>query len=363
MYRRFAGDSPEVVPEQFLLNAGPQRLVMPLPPLVDPGRSSDASYDIVKPISPWEGNDQVGSPPEIPVRASAGTPQDPAQAPPVPGPGETPPDQIDPFNARQGSPTATPEEPATVAGQDPDYLLFRFFDYTIEPGRQYRYRVQLMMKNPNFGVDPRHLTDPALAKQRFIPGPEQLAATENWPMTDVVYVPRDTRVLAGAVKSPRPEQYGVEPTGKLLLVTFAMQTGRKAHQEISVSRGLVANKLGCTFPPKPPAKRAGGDDGGFTAVAPAATERRDTISVDYVTDAVVLDMRGGERLPGRDRLEAPGEILILNADGRLVVHRELDDLPDYLERLNVVTPDTGPRPSAEPRVGPHGERADTFEEF
>ena len=54
-------------------------------------------------------------------------------------------------------------------------------------------------------------------------------------------------------------------------------------------------------------------------------------NVDYVTHAIALDFRGGERLHGRKSsslgLAAPGEILILDSDGTLAVHDELDDKP------------------------------------
>ncbi|KKK72685.1 hypothetical protein LCGC14_2901410, partial [marine sediment metagenome] len=55
--------------------------------------------------------------------------------------------------------------------------------------------------------------------------------------------------------------------------------------------------------------------------------------VDYVTDSVILDMWGGERLPGRSRLTGPGEILVLDSDGYLVWHNELEDQTAYEETL------------------------------
>ena len=53
--------------------------------------------------------------------------------------------------------------------------------------------------------------------------------------------------------------------------------------------------------------------------------------VNYFTHAIVLDLHGGEFLHGRKanslRLTTPGEILLLDLDGNLVVRDELDDRP------------------------------------
>jgi hypothetical protein len=41
--------------------------------------------------------------------------------------------------------------------------------------------------------------------------------------------------------------------------------------------------------------------------------------------AVVVDILGGGRLSARNKLTVPGEVVLLDADGRLVLHDELDD--------------------------------------
>ncbi len=44
-------------------------------------------------------------------------------------------------------------------------LLFRYLDFSIEPGRQYRYRVQVEIENPNYGVPLDQLEDPSLGER------------------------------------------------------------------------------------------------------------------------------------------------------------------------------------------------------
>ena len=52
--------------------------------------------------------------------------------------------------------------------------------------------------------------------------------------------------------------------------------------------------------------------------------------VNYYSKAIAIDFRGGENLSGRrgSELLSVGEILLLDADGNLVVRNELDDRPD-----------------------------------
>ena len=330
MYKTFDGEQEEVVPAQFLLSSVDQiKLVMPLPPLVDTNRAANSRIDLLNPTSPWEGDGSIASPPEIPATDNSDESEDPAWEPG--GPEDRPGEIVNPFNRAQPD----PDDPGTEGGGEPvpevdsGYLLFRYFDFSVLPGKQYRYRVQLKMRNPNFGQDPRHLTDPADAELRFLPKERE----EKWDLTEIVYVPRDTRLLAGSVKaSPPTQRFVKEPSAKMLLVTFAMQTGRYAHREIDVTRGLIANKLASSSPRTSPRGQPEETEGfgpleSETAV-PVAAE------VDFITDALILDLRGGESLtlPSKDKVVTPGEILILSVDGRLIVHREMDDMQEYLDK-------------------------------
>lgn len=67
----------------------------------------------------------------------------------------------------------TPEEIAAgLANQDPaneinatgHLLLFRFFDFTVEPGACYLYRVRLSLRNPNYGAPLDELVNPESAQ-------------------------------------------------------------------------------------------------------------------------------------------------------------------------------------------------------
>lgn len=73
------------------------------------------------------------------------------------------------------------KERITAAGR---LLLFRYFDFDIEPGRAYRYRVKLQMRNPNFERPVEEVADPVIAQ-----GPRR-----DSPLSDAsnpVVVPQD----------------------------------------------------------------------------------------------------------------------------------------------------------------------------
>ena len=61
--------------------------------------------------------------------------------------------------------------------------LFRFFDFSAQPGKSYRYRVRLVLRNPNHNVPAQYLTNAQLAKgeTRVSPWSEP---------SDIVTIPR-----------------------------------------------------------------------------------------------------------------------------------------------------------------------------
>ena len=44
------------------------------------------------------------------------------------------------------------------------YLLFRYFDFTVTPGNSYRYRVRLVLRNPNYKRPVEELVDASVAE-------------------------------------------------------------------------------------------------------------------------------------------------------------------------------------------------------
>ncbi len=238
-------------------------------------------------------------------------------------------------------PTAQPDEDKDA---EPQYALFRFFDYDVEPGKRYRYRARLVMKNPNYRVKARYLVDPDLAKANVL-------RTAWSAPSEMVFVSRDSRSLAVSVKAPARKT--AEPEGRMLVVKFDMRRGREVHQEFSVHRGDMLNFVDRGAAPERTGRGSRSDDDDL--LRPPREEDDDQGSVNYQTDCLVLDLRGGLRRLGRKKLDAPGEFLILEPGGVLVVHNELADLADCLKLAEGPSSDRPERPERRPPDRVRGE--------
>ena len=274
-----------------------------------------------------------------------------------------------------------PSMPGQTRGRT-SYYLFRFFDFNVEPGKRYRYQVRLVLWNPALGregamlaaklrlglpvnpgpgVQDHYLNEDVLARKKQILSQarkelaekkvrEARATLRQWlniesdwsDPTDLISVPRDSRLLAVSVQPP--SRVADQPRGSVMVVSWVKDQGIEAFREESVQRGKVANFLNCVFPetkkPRPqksPGRTPGRSHGTgmeemLSQLPSGSLEPADTSSpVDYVTDTLVLDMHGGERLPGKDRLNRPGAILVMGPDETLVVRHELDDLAECTE--------------------------------
>jgi hypothetical protein len=237
--------------------------------------------------------------------------------------------------------------------------LFRFFDFSVKPGKHYRYRVDLVLVNPAQKVPaqytallPEELTD------------KEYLVTEWSAPTGVVSVPRDSRLLAGPIKSSR--SVTVEPSATLTLVDFDVKTGAESHlQEPEVLRGQLVNYIQETVHSKAETDaadlRTGKTKGpGTSATRQNRPNRKNTATDEvirttrYHVEDLVLDMFGGNPLKSRDpKLTRPGSLLLLDPDGNLIVRNELDDMQDAA-RYKPPEPATSPSPPL--NVGPRGVR-------
>lgn len=229
-------------------------------------------------------------------------------------------------SARPGAGAPPPRsQPSETAVAAPDNVLFRFIDFDVEAGKSYIYRVSLLLRNPNYNVESRYLEKPDTARREQV----QTAAVV---LPQPVSVPLEVRLLAKTCSPPPPSRLDGEPTGEMLIVSWLRDRGIEAFKEFPAARGLVPDFPDCKYPEEKETKK--GNKKSDTPVA-AATPAADPIQVDFLTGAVVLDMRGGEVLPGKDRkAKAPAEFLIWTSQGKLQVANELDDAAEVEYRLN-----------------------------
>ena len=177
--------------------------------------------------------------------------------------------------------------------------LMRFFDFSVEPRKTYRYRVRLALYNPNYSVARYFLADEKLAA-----APEIFTAWS--PPTAAVLVPAGNELLAGGVDP-------VEPKAKVLVRQFDSAHAITAVRVFQMSRGSTANADGVEVPLP------------HLRIDPKSPEPPRT-KVDIKTDATMVDLIGGAPLVGGPGgAKAPARILVMNSDGELALLSETVD--------------------------------------
>jgi hypothetical protein len=228
--------------------------------------------------------------------AATGTPISPVSSRDVPAPG--------------AKSTATASTTTGAETDEVQYLLFRAFDYSVQPGKKYRYRVTLVLNNPNSGSLPQHLQDPDSSKSPTL-------ASAASPATALVTIPDGHDVLAGAIVSPGTKRS--EPIAKIVVTAIHAASGLKPGVELDVRRGTMADT-----PPRKVKARS--------PIDKSITE----LEVGFDSNILVLDIYGGKELSRKKHdppITEPGELLLLDANGNMTVRGELDDFVEYNESL------------------------------
>lgn len=254
------------------------------------------------------------------------------------------------------------------------YKLVRFFDFSAEQGKSYRYRVRVRLEDPNRPANPqvkpdKRILDPAVVKRlKEADDQDQEYAKNNpgkpprrtyWIWTDwseasnVVTVPKPIQYVAGTATAPRiikleqngPQVQTADPSARLVTVVWDTKRAVEVPGERQVYRGSVLN---------------------FTQnadVLQPMTLRIKTIEDhEFETDGFVADLRGGEPLiketagSGKSKsdqpdriLNAPGEYLVIDKDGNMLVRSEVSDIEEY-RRLMFV--EDHPVTTGAPTMGP-----------
>ncbi len=297
------------------------RLVFPLGPLL--GRSWGAEVVHEPEISTAQAKDD---------RPGAGHSGDPAADTP-------PPDASGPFG--DAAPATAKTKTVTVPDDDKnkpvEYLLLRFFDFSVEPGTLYRYRVALLLDNPNHGKESQFLANSDLSKKPWI--------TTPWSEpSNVIGVDEDVRVLVKGVKMPHGASGDPEATVEIM--KWLPDSGITAHHEFDkILRGQLLDYPGMKFDTRPPESHATSHATGRgrpSVRTPASNSS--TISVDYTTGATVIDITGG----GEGQAN---EVLLLDQQGNLFVHNDIED-DDYFLQWKAAQDAAGGAPNGGQPVAP-----------
>jgi hypothetical protein len=227
--------------------------------------------------------------------------------------------------------------------------LVRFVDFEAQPGHKYRYCVTLVLDDPNRPLDPASEPDPTSLDEKVrerVKTAEQAEEKKAEELKKAGGDPADARQYYSYIKSPVSEPSEVvtmpssewfyagesvpaatitingatiatnEPSSKVLAVQWDATHGIFAPAEQVVHRASTLNY-----------------HGDIEFLHPTAGDLRKYPNYDLHTDGIVLDMFGGEKLPGtgdsKEPIRAPGETLIMDAQGNLVVTDEARDIEGY----------------------------------
>jgi hypothetical protein len=199
-------------------------------------------------------------------------------------------------------------------------LLLRFFDFTVEPGKKYRYRVTLVLADPNYSLQDnvlapavldRHRQESVEARKRN--GTRQdFRRIEGWSdPSPTVGIPLSGGAKLVDVKIPSAEKYNDEPSAKLLVDSFDTDEKGNAIQaakEQEFRRGNVANMV---------------DKVEYLVEGGLAIDTRDNFK--FITGMTLLDVDGGKKL-SKD-MTSPARVMLMGPAGDLYIHNELDDKP------------------------------------
>ncbi|MCA9074957.1 MAG: hypothetical protein KDA93_07990 [Planctomycetaceae bacterium] len=205
------------------------------------------------------------------------------------------------------------KERITASGQ---LLLFRYFDFDVEPGASYMYRVRLEVTNPNYNRSPSE----AKGLDYVVEG--QTRKTDWSNITDAVHVPRDADYFVASIDEPRG--------ASLSSANFSIF---KWDPEI-----------GTTVETRSLDVELGSEIGGReeTHVLDAAKARFEIEDYNFQTGDVLVDAFRNDKIrstqhedlnlaTGRD-LGLSNQVLVLQGDGRLVVLDEVTRKDELAER-------------------------------
>jgi len=223
--------------------------------------------------------------------------------------------------------------------EDAPSRMLRYYDFSVEPGKRYRYRFRLILRDANYVRDPnseqrlylsevilpeKYINEEVVARlkkkeadllaqgynEEHVKAEMRIRYTEWSEPTRTVKIPLDNRILADGVEPPIEDALHAEPGASILVKTFNIFDGKSAAGETLLQPlGTLGNfQL---------------DD---IAVIDPDTKQLKELDYEFKTGAILLDVRGGENV-GDTGLEQPGEILMLGQEGKLVVLSEAEDRP------------------------------------
>jgi hypothetical protein len=216
-----------------------------------------------------------------------------------------------------------------------DYYLLRFFDFSVEPGKKYKYRVKLALQDPNFNMPQAVLDAAVLDRQAKEAAAARAAKTdkpwyrkvEKWSdASPAVGIPMAGNVRLAETKIPAAEKPNDEPVVKLLVEAFDVDEAgspiQAAAEKDVVRRGYVANMV---------------QDAEYL-VDPTMIDTQS--SFKFFTGMTLLDVDGGGKL-AKD-ITYPARVLVMGPAGEMYIRSDMEDKP-YVDSHRMIFEKTNDR--------------------
>ena len=189
-------------------------------------------------------------------------------------------------------------------------LLVRLFDFDVEAGKTYRYRVQLLLENPNYEQPARFLKNPGDRKSRETPD-----AWLEWSApTAPVRVPQDTQVYVARFASGEEatsEEDQLSAVDKDEQATLVVQTLDPVTGEVVTGRDTFVRGNVVVLDDEDETLREN------RLAAPHLVAEQTPLK----TDLVLLDLYSGHTPQGK----APIEMLFLDSQGNIFWRDSVSD--------------------------------------
>lgn len=216
----------------------------------------------------------------------------------------------------------------------PKYKLIRYTDTSPEIGHQYRYRVKVLVHDPNnpaTGFVPPSAPALDLKVQERLKTAKTYYVESAWSEpSPVASLPDTNRYFASSVTvtKPTPVKDGkppvpvTQPSAAALAVVWDSGKVADIPGQANFFRGSVLNFTTDT-----------------QTIHPAKHMPVELPAYRVATGALIADMMGGDEIPvldkrnDKDPLKAPGELLIFDAAGNLHVRDEAEDVEGFRRYL------------------------------
>ena len=242
----------------------------------------------------------------------------------------------DPLDNRPGD-EKDPEADKPKTAENPyKYVLVRFFHVGLKPGMSYRYRVRVLLEDPNnpketdARPDLRYLDNEArirVAKARDEEKqpnskPQYFRITDWSNPSEIVSIPTFGGIFGGSVTPGRTVPVNGVPvkkeadSGKLLVVEWDARRATRIPGEMRVKVGSTLDRIL-----------------DVNVLNPVTVQLRSILGHKFATGGVVVDMRGGTPIAKGSPINTPGEIAVFTPSGKMFTGNELDDLDSYRDEL------------------------------